>query len=163
MELKEQNEKMEGLVNFLEEEKIRLQSKMEKMMAAGKKPFAPDLLLHPLYVVEMNAFTDSLLEKDLVLELETMRVKHGVCGRDRSPSRLDAFVKSLEQERDFYRQEAERYQKARGGLDLSPSRSPSGSRTPSSKAKRVRDYVFNVTVKLTQYVNNNILWHWKIM
>lgn len=36
MELKEQNEKMEGLVNFLEEEKIRLQDKMERMMAAGK-------------------------------------------------------------------------------------------------------------------------------
>lgn len=37
VELKEQNEKMEGLVNFLEEEKIRLQDKMEKMMAAGKQ------------------------------------------------------------------------------------------------------------------------------
>lgn len=36
VELKEQNEKMEGLVNFLEEEKIRLQDKMERMMAAGK-------------------------------------------------------------------------------------------------------------------------------
>lgn len=39
VELKEQNEKMEGLVNFLEEEKIRLQEKMEKMMAAGKQQF----------------------------------------------------------------------------------------------------------------------------
>lgn len=39
VELKGQNEKMEGLVNFLEEEKIRLQEKMEKMMAAGKQPF----------------------------------------------------------------------------------------------------------------------------
>uniref|UniRef100_A0A8P4K7K5 Centrosomal protein of 135 kDa n=1 Tax=Dicentrarchus labrax TaxID=13489 RepID=A0A8P4K7K5_DICLA len=95
VELKEQNEKMEGLVNFLEEEKIRLQNKMEKMMAA---------------------------DKDLVLELETMRAKHGVCGRERSPSRLDAFVKSLEEERDYYRHEAERYKRARGsgGLDLSP-------------------------------------------
>lgn len=37
MEFKEQNEKMEGLVNFLEEEKIRLQDKIEKMMAAGKQ------------------------------------------------------------------------------------------------------------------------------
>uniref|UniRef100_A0A8C4EZM8 Centrosomal protein of 135 kDa n=1 Tax=Dicentrarchus labrax TaxID=13489 RepID=A0A8C4EZM8_DICLA len=105
VELKEQNEKMEGLVNFLEEEKIRLQNKMEKMMAA---------------------------DKDLVLELETMRAKHGVCGRERSPSRLDAFVKSLEEERDYYRHEAERYKRARGsgGLDLSPSRSPSRGRSP---------------------------------
>ena len=39
MELKEQNEKMEGLVNFLEEEKIRLQDKMEKMMAVGEQKF----------------------------------------------------------------------------------------------------------------------------
>lgn len=39
VELKEQNEKMEGLVNFLEEEKIRLQDKIEKMMAAGKQQF----------------------------------------------------------------------------------------------------------------------------
>ncbi|KAL3047427.1 hypothetical protein OYC64_021607 [Pagothenia borchgrevinki] len=111
VELKEQNEKMEGLVNFLEEEKIRLQDKMERMMAA---------------------------DRDLVLELETMRAKHGVCGRERSPSRLDAFVKSLEEERDYYRQEAERYKRARGagGPDLSPSRSPTRGRSPQSKATR---------------------------
>uniref|UniRef100_A0A7N6C0F4 Centrosomal protein 135 n=1 Tax=Anabas testudineus TaxID=64144 RepID=A0A7N6C0F4_ANATE len=98
VELKEQNEKMEGLVNFLEEEKLRLQEKIEKMMAS---------------------------DKELVLELEAMRTKHGVCGRERSPSRLDAFVKSLEEERDFYRQEAERYKRTRkaGGWDFSPSRS----------------------------------------
>ncbi|XP_010729323.3 centrosomal protein of 135 kDa isoform X1 [Larimichthys crocea] len=111
VELGEQNEKMEGLVNFLEDEKIRLQDKMEKMTAA---------------------------DKDLVLELETMRAKHGVCGRERSPSRLDAFVKSLEEERDYYRQEAERYKSARGpgGLDLSPSRSPGRGRSPWSKVTR---------------------------
>lgn len=45
VELKEQNEKMEGLVNFLEEEKIRLQEKMEKMMAAGKQPFGLKLFV----------------------------------------------------------------------------------------------------------------------
>uniref|UniRef100_A0A3P8T643 Centrosomal protein 135 n=1 Tax=Amphiprion percula TaxID=161767 RepID=A0A3P8T643_AMPPE len=39
VELKEQNEKMEGLMNFLEDEKIRLQNKVEKMMAAGKQQF----------------------------------------------------------------------------------------------------------------------------
>ncbi|XP_037325419.2 centrosomal protein of 135 kDa [Pungitius pungitius] len=97
--LREQKEKMEGLVNFLEEEKLRLKDKMENMMSA---------------------------DKDLVLELETMRAKHGVCGRERSPSRLDAFVKSLEEERDRYRQEADRYRRAGGGggPDSSPSRSP---------------------------------------
>uniref|UniRef100_A0A8C7GFZ9 Centrosomal protein 135 n=1 Tax=Oncorhynchus kisutch TaxID=8019 RepID=A0A8C7GFZ9_ONCKI len=84
-ELREQNEKMEGLMNFLEEEKRRLQDKLEKM-------------------------TDA----ELVLELESMRSKHGVCGKDRSPSRLDAFVRSLEEERDYYRQEAERYRRPQG-------------------------------------------------
>uniref|UniRef100_A0A8C2ZSB9 Centrosomal protein 135 n=1 Tax=Cyclopterus lumpus TaxID=8103 RepID=A0A8C2ZSB9_CYCLU len=88
VDLKEQNEKMEGLVHFLEEEKLRLQDKVEKTMAA---------------------------DKELVLELEAMRAKHGVCGRERSPSRLDAFVRSLEEERDRYRREAERYRRAGGG------------------------------------------------
>uniref|UniRef100_A0A8D3DN38 Centrosomal protein of 135 kDa n=1 Tax=Scophthalmus maximus TaxID=52904 RepID=A0A8D3DN38_SCOMX len=86
VELKGQNEKMEGLVNFLEEEKIRLQDKVENIMSA---------------------------DKELVLELETMRAQHGVCRRERSPSRLDAFVKSLEEERDYYRLEAERYKGVR--------------------------------------------------
>lgn len=67
-----------------------------------------------------------------------MRTKYGVCGRERSPSRLDAFVKSLEEERDYYRKESERYKRARGagGVDISPSRSP--SRSPGSKVVRVR-------------------------
>ncbi|KAM3875853.1 centrosomal protein of 135 kDa [Diretmus argenteus] len=110
-ELQEQNEKMEGLVNFLQEEKSRLQDKMEKMVAA---------------------------EKTLVLELETMQAKYGVCGRERSPSRLDAFVRSLEEEKEYYRQEAERYKRARGHgyLDLSPTRSPGKGRSPRSRVIR---------------------------
>lgn len=69
-----------------------------------------------------------------------MRTKYGVCGRERSPSRLDAFVKSLEEERDYYRKESERYKTARGagGVDISPSRSPSRGRSPGSKVVRVR-------------------------
>lgn len=68
-----------------------------------------------------------------MLELESMQAKHGVCGRERSPSRLDAFVKSLEEERDFYRQEAERYRRARGAgaQDLSFGQSPARGRSPS--------------------------------
>uniref|UniRef100_A0A668AR86 Centrosomal protein 135 n=1 Tax=Myripristis murdjan TaxID=586833 RepID=A0A668AR86_9TELE len=115
VELKEQNEKMEGLLNFLEEEKSRLQDKMEKLMAA---------------------------DKDLVLELETMRTKHGVCGRERSPSRLDAFVRSLEEERDYYRQEAERYKRSRGHGGLDSSRfnfQGSAGETELSRAVKERD------------------------
>lgn len=36
LELQEQNEKMEGLMNFLEEEKKRLQDKTERMTQAGE-------------------------------------------------------------------------------------------------------------------------------
>ncbi|CAN9500674.1 unnamed protein product [Ophioblennius macclurei] len=110
-ELKGENEKLEGLVNHMESEKMRLQDKVEKLMAA---------------------------EKDLVLELEAFRAKHGVCGRERSPSRLDAFVKSLEEERDRYRREIEHYKRARGAssLDFSPPRSPSKGR--SSKFQGMR-------------------------
>ncbi|KAL2089887.1 hypothetical protein ACEWY4_014575 [Coilia grayii] len=109
---REQNEKMEGLLNFLEEEKRRLQDKLEKMTHA---------------------------EKEMVLELERMRLRYGVCGKDRSPSRLDAFVKSLEEERDYYRQEAQRYRKTRGGggggtgTSRSPSISPARGRSPRTR------------------------------
>uniref|UniRef100_A0A8B9JXA3 Centrosomal protein 135 n=1 Tax=Astyanax mexicanus TaxID=7994 RepID=A0A8B9JXA3_ASTMX len=105
-EVQEQNEKMEGLLNFLEEEKRRLQEKVEKMTQA---------------------------DKEMILELERMRVQHGMCGKERSPSRLDAFVKSLEDERDHYRQEAERYRKTRGGSDRSPIPSPSRGRSPRGR------------------------------
>ena len=36
-QVKEQEEKLEGLMNFLEEEKRRLQDKVEKMTAAGEQ------------------------------------------------------------------------------------------------------------------------------
>ncbi|XP_066576020.1 centrosomal protein of 135 kDa isoform X2 [Amia ocellicauda] len=101
LENKEQNEKLEGLLNYMEEEKHRLQDKVKKM-------------------------TDT--EKELVLELETMKTQHGVCGRDKSPSRLDAFVKNLEEERDFYRSEAECLRRA--GRGASPWRSLGSKRSP---------------------------------
>lgn len=109
--LREKHEKMEDLVNFLEEEKVRLQEKLDKAIVA---------------------------EKELVLELESMRAKYGVCGRERSPSRLDAFVKSLEEERDYYRQEAEHYRRVRGAAvpSLSPSRSPNRGRSSWSNVRR---------------------------
>ncbi|KAA0708654.1 Centrosomal protein of 135 kDa [Triplophysa tibetana] len=106
LELQEQNEKMEGLMNFLEEEKKRLHDKTERMTQA---------------------------DKEMILELERMRVKHGVCGKDPSPSRLDAFVKSLEEERDYYRQEVERYRTVKGRGNRSPSSSPGRGRSPRGR------------------------------
>lgn len=39
-----------------------------------------------------------------------MRLEHGIKRRDKSPSRLDTFLKSIEEERDYYKKELERLQ-----------------------------------------------------
>ncbi|KAG7488859.1 hypothetical protein MATL_G00038960 [Megalops atlanticus] len=88
-----QEERMQDVVNFLED-KRQLQEKVERLTST---------------------------EKELVLELERMRARYGICGADSSPSRLDAFIRTLEEERNFYRQEAERLQ--------SPTHSPTRGRS----------------------------------
>ncbi|XP_077389263.1 uncharacterized protein LOC144026505 isoform X3 [Festucalex cinctus] len=97
-DLKEQNDKFEAMVEFLAAEKSRLEDKVQKMMS---------------------------VEKVLVLELEGWRTKYGICGMDRLPSRLDDFVKSLEEERNHYRQEAEHYKNIRNLSSRSPERQSS--------------------------------------
>lgn len=49
-------------------------------------------------------------ERELTLEVERMRLEHGIKRRDKSPSRLDTFLKGIEEERDFYKKELERLQ-----------------------------------------------------
>jgi centrosomal protein CEP135 len=39
-----------------------------------------------------------------------MRLEHGIKRRDKSPSRLDTFLKGIEEERDYYKKELERLQ-----------------------------------------------------
>lgn len=106
LDLQEQNNRMEGLINFLEEDKKRLQDKVEAMTQA---------------------------DKEMILELERMRARHGMCGKDHSPSRLDAFVKNLEEERNYYKQEVERYRLVRGRADKSPTPSPGRGRSPRGR------------------------------
>lgn len=50
-------------------------------------------------------------EQELVLEIERMRLEYGIALGDKSPSRLDAFVKTLEDDRDYYKRELEYLQK----------------------------------------------------
>ncbi|CAM4693182.1 unnamed protein product [Leuciscus chuanchicus] len=106
LDLQEQNDKMEGLINFQEEDKKRLQDKVEAMTQA---------------------------DKEMILELERMRARHGMCGKDHSPSRLDAFVKSLEEERNYYKQEVVRYRLVRGRTDKTPTPSPGRGRSPRGR------------------------------
>ncbi|XP_078481086.1 centrosomal protein of 135 kDa isoform X3 [Ciona intestinalis] len=74
-------------------------------------------------------------EKSLILELEQYRTSPSRARRrDRSPSKLDSFVRTLEQERDHYRDECDALQamlrEAKGG-HTSRSASPRLSRSPT--------------------------------
>ncbi|XP_062054787.1 centrosomal protein of 135 kDa isoform X1 [Lepus europaeus] len=74
---------LETVVHQLEQEKQRLSKKVE---------------------------SSAITERELTLEVERMRLEHGIKRRDRSPSRLDTFLKGIEEERDYYKKELERLQ-----------------------------------------------------
>ncbi|XP_053559920.1 centrosomal protein of 135 kDa [Bombina bombina] len=81
---RDENHKLESVLNHIEHEKQRLSKKVESQIAT---------------------------ERELVLEVERMRTQYGILRSDRSPSRIDSFVKSLEEERDYYRNELENLEK----------------------------------------------------
>ncbi|KFQ68259.1 Centrosomal protein of 135 kDa, partial [Phaethon lepturus] len=94
-------ENLELLLNQLEQEKQRLTEKNENL---------------------------EIKERELVLEIERMRLEYGIALGDKSPSRLDAFVKTLEDDRDYYKRELEYLQKM-------TKRKPSPSRRTTEKVK----------------------------
>ncbi|XP_007496489.1 centrosomal protein of 135 kDa isoform X2 [Monodelphis domestica] len=75
---------LETIINQIEHEKNRLARKVER-------------------------FANS--ERELVLEVERMRKDYCATRRKKSPSRLDVFLRSVEEERDHYKKELERLQK----------------------------------------------------
>ncbi|XP_065593082.1 centrosomal protein of 135 kDa isoform X1 [Cyrtonyx montezumae] len=97
-------ENLEVLLNQLEQEKQRLTEKAENF---------------------------EIKERELVLEIERMRLEYGIALGDKSPSRLDAFVKTLEDDRDYYRRELEYLQKM-------VKRRPSPSRWTAEKSEDLR-------------------------
>ncbi|NXS48553.1 CP135 protein, partial [Balaeniceps rex] len=94
-------ENLELLLNQLEQEKQRLTEKTENL---------------------------EIKEREFVLEIERMRLEYGIALGDKSPSRLDAFVKTLEDDRDYYKRELEYLQKM-------IKRRPSPSRRTPEKVK----------------------------
>ncbi|XP_048160698.1 centrosomal protein of 135 kDa isoform X1 [Corvus hawaiiensis] len=70
-------------------------------------------------------------ERELVLEIERMRLDCGIALGDKSPSRLDAFVKTLEDDRDYYKRELEYLQKM-------IKRRPSPSRRTAEKSEELK-------------------------
>uniref|UniRef100_A0A8C3BMS2 Centrosomal protein 135 n=1 Tax=Cairina moschata TaxID=8855 RepID=A0A8C3BMS2_CAIMO len=97
-------ENLEVLLNQLEQEKQRLMEKTENF---------------------------EIKERELVLEIERMRLEYGIALGDKSPSRLDVFVKTLEDDRDYYKRELEYLQKM-------IKRRPSPSRRTSEKSEDLR-------------------------
>ncbi|NWZ41635.1 CP135 protein, partial [Brachypodius atriceps] len=67
-------------------------------------------------------------EREFVLEIERMRLDCGIALGDKSPSRLDAFVKTLEDDRDYYKREL-------GYLQKMIKLRPSPSRRAAEKVK----------------------------
>ncbi|XP_039606820.1 centrosomal protein of 135 kDa [Polypterus senegalus] len=119
LESKEQNQKLECLLNQFEQEKQRLMDKVENI---------------------------SVSEKELVLEMEKMRLQFGVSKRDKSPSRLDSFVKNLEEDRDFYKSQVDYLQRTvRAGR--SPLRGLKAGRSPSVSPAKI-----NYEVDLIQVI-----------
>uniref|UniRef100_A0A8C5LVC5 Centrosomal protein of 135 kDa n=1 Tax=Leptobrachium leishanense TaxID=445787 RepID=A0A8C5LVC5_9ANUR len=102
--------KFESLMSHVEHEKKRLSNKVEKQI---------------------------ITERELVLEVERMRTQYGILRTDRSPSRLDSFVKTLEEERDYYKTEMEKLEKSLNlkSSMLGLSKREGSGRSPSSPEK----------------------------
>ncbi|XP_076445989.1 centrosomal protein of 135 kDa-like isoform X2 [Babylonia areolata] len=101
------NVKLEDLLDRLQEEKKRLVQRNNKLTAN---------------------------EKDLVLEIERLKRKNGPAGtkKGKIPSKLDAFIRGIEEERDYYRQQADSLQRlARGEPMARWSRPTSRSASPA--------------------------------
>ncbi|XP_038647081.1 centrosomal protein of 135 kDa isoform X3 [Scyliorhinus canicula] len=99
----EENTSLNNLLNQVKQEKLRLAERVDKQLAA---------------------------EREIVMELERMRTQHGILKGDSSPSRLDKFVKTLEEERNYYKDEMEYLQDLVSGR-VSPVCSPRRGRSPT--------------------------------
>ncbi|NXA00691.1 CP135 protein, partial [Nesospiza acunhae] len=78
-------------------------------------------------------------ERELVLEIERMRLDFGIALGDKSPSRLDAFVKTLEDDRDYYKRELDYLQKM---VKLRPS----PSRRTAEKTFQLANFNINLLI-----------------
>ncbi|NXW71028.1 CP135 protein, partial [Hirundo rustica] len=77
-------------------------------------------------------------EREFVLEIERMRLDCGIALGDKSPSRLDAFVRTLEDDRDYYKRELDYLQKM---IKLRPS----PSRRAAEKVKFLLEELKSIT------------------
>ncbi|XP_072784283.1 centrosomal protein of 135 kDa isoform X1 [Taeniopygia guttata] len=90
-------------------------------------------------------------ERELVLEIERMRLDYGIALGDKSPSRLDAFVKTLEDDRDYYKRELDYLQKM-VKLRPSPSRRTAEKSEELKSITRERDELWSVLDRFEKHM-----------
>ncbi|RLW08998.1 hypothetical protein DV515_00002782 [Chloebia gouldiae] len=90
-------------------------------------------------------------ERELVLEIERMRLDYGIALGDKSPSRLDAFVKTLEDDRDYYKRELDYLQKM-VKLRPSPSRRTAEKSEELKSITRERDELRSVLDRFEKHM-----------
>ena len=70
-------------------------------------PFKVDANLSYVYYNKLTCFFSNSLEKELVLEIERLKKKNGPTKKTKIPSKLDIFIRSIEEDRDYYRAQAD--------------------------------------------------------
>ncbi|NXF23597.1 CP135 protein, partial [Rhodinocichla rosea] len=135
-EAKKEIERKVGEIQDLQETVTRLKSELcschkenerlnEELFGKKEEKGHLELLLNQLQQEKqrLTEKTENLerKERELVLEIERMRLDFGIALGDKSPSRLDAFVRTLEDDRDYYKRELDYLQKM-VKLRPSPSR-----------------------------------------
>ncbi|XP_064274175.1 centrosomal protein of 135 kDa isoform X2 [Passer domesticus] len=90
-------------------------------------------------------------ERELVLEIERMRLDYGIALGDKSPSRLDAFVKTLEDDRDYYKRALDYLQKM-VKLKPSPSRRTAEKSEELKSITRERDELRSVLDRFEKHM-----------
>ncbi|GFS26865.1 centrosomal protein of 135 kDa-like [Elysia marginata] len=104
------NVRLEGLVDRITEEKKRLVQRANKLTAN---------------------------EKELVLEIERLKKKNGPTKKTKIPSKLDIFIRSIEEDRDYYRAQADDLQALLKG-DIPRGTTKTTLRTRSASSSRTQ-------------------------
>ncbi|XP_068124292.1 testis-specific gene 10 protein isoform X3 [Hyperolius riggenbachi] len=108
----------------------------------------------------MNVLLDQLQEDNIRLskkvekleKSEKKRVLANEKSKATSPSKLDSFVKSLEEERDHYKREADRLRKMIRGRSASPRRSPSRHDSEMKRSIREKDDLQDMLTKYERHM-----------